>query len=70
MIVIFTATCEGPEAAFLSRAGVRYQMLINPKNIAYMVPTEQVIAMNNGTFLKVSAIEFKRVTLLIAPELA
>jgi hypothetical protein len=69
MITIFASVAEGPERNY-SRIGNIYQMILNPANISYIIVTEHIIAMNNGTFLSVAAAELKRITLRIAPELA
>jgi hypothetical protein len=69
MITIFASVAEGPERNYV-RVGNIYQMIINPVNIAYIIVTEHIIAMNNGTFLSVTATELKRITYKIAPELA
>jgi hypothetical protein len=54
MITIFASVAEGPERNY-SRIGNIYQMILNPANISYIIVTEHIIAMNNGTFLSVAA---------------
>lgn len=69
MISVYATLTAGPDNEF-RWVGRTYLTYIGKSNVSFVIPSEHILAMNNGAYLSLSALDFKRVLLALSPELA